>query len=190
MTTFQEHFNHHNSNRTIRFEWSIKGYHIFHRRPDPAIKMKVEVEDNNRYDESAMKVMVPSLDEIPQHLHGNVTRPENIQRRLPVQRVRDIAGKQIGRVPANLCRAFRMLLRNNYVQEILCFYKGEARQSQHPNMHQRFRRNSTGGHDQAGGGADLECTYYVSIRSANFEQAMHILEEYVPRAELDSRLFA
>ncbi|XP_033761304.1 uncharacterized protein LOC117343104 [Pecten maximus] len=154
MNTF-EHYNRHNGTRTIRLEWIIKGYHIFHRGPDPAIKLSVEIEENNRYDSSAMKVMVPNLNEIPQYLHENVTRQENINRRLPVQRVRDIAGQQIGRVPANLCRAFRMLLRNNFVQEISCFYKGEIRQSLHPHVQQRYRRNPTGGHDQAGGGADL-----------------------------------
>ena len=78
--------------RTVRIDWSVKGYHHFKIRPHPDITMLVEREDGNRYDPFAMKVMMPTLDRIPRNLHGVVTRPQN-QRHHQSQTVAEIAGK-------------------------------------------------------------------------------------------------
>ena len=52
----------------IKFVWSIKGYHIFRVRPHPNIELQLMPDPTNPYDNNAMKVMVPILTEIPEHL--------------------------------------------------------------------------------------------------------------------------
>jgi len=81
-----------NSYRFVNIVWSIKGYHHFQIRPHPDIPMKVEKEDGNRFDPSAMKIMMPNIQDIPVHLCDAVTR--DVSRRHPNrQTVREIAGK-------------------------------------------------------------------------------------------------
>lgn len=98
-------------------------------------------------------------------------------------------GRQVGRVPANLCKAFRELQSRRLIEEVTCTFTGEVRESQNPHIFQRFRRN-TNGHDTAGGGAELGCDYLVHIKPQNFENAMHVFEGLVPMNELDRRIFA
>ena len=38
------------SMRTVRVDWSVKGYHHFKIRPHPEVTMLVEPENDNRYD--------------------------------------------------------------------------------------------------------------------------------------------
>lgn len=92
----------------VSVKWSIKGYHIFQRRPLHEIMMMVETEDNNPVDPSAMIVVMPDMEDIFWAYRGMVTRPSSRGR--PQQTVEDIAGKVIGRVPANLCKFFRALI--------------------------------------------------------------------------------
>lgn len=75
----------------IRIDWRVKGYHNFTLRPHPAVTMLVEPENGNRFDLFAMKVMMPTLVNIPPHLHQEVTRPVS-QRHSQPQTVADIAG--------------------------------------------------------------------------------------------------
>ncbi|XP_071121977.1 uncharacterized protein [Mytilus edulis] len=172
--------------RPIKFDWSIKGYHVFRLRPHVEIPLNVELEVNNPYDPHAMKVSVPALQHIPQHLHDTVTKDGN-----PPQRVRHIAGKQVGRVPANLCKAFHLLTTRGYVENITCRYTGEATVSTRPLSHQQFRRRrGNERHDQPGGGADLKCHYVIQIKKEYFEHAMHIIEECVTHEDLQQRLYA
>ena len=97
----------------------IKGYHIFRVRPHPEIIMLVTPEANNPKDETAMQITMPKLDEIPTAFHDVVTRPRPRKKeRETDQHVRDIAGRMVGRVPANLCRIFRGFLRNGFVEKI------------------------------------------------------------------------
>ena len=139
--------------RPIRIEWSIKGYHYFRIRPDVGVNLRVEPEENNAYDPYAMKVLTPD-------------------------------GRQIGRVPANLCRAFREILtRDLCLGGIQCRFTGEVRQSDNPNVFQRYRPGAR--HDRPGGGAELKCTYKLNIRTGKFRRALQVFEQYVPFNDRD-----
>ena len=63
--------------RTVRVDWSVKGYHNFKIRPHPEVTMLVEPENDNRYDPFAMKVVMPTLLHIPPVLHQEETRPRS-----------------------------------------------------------------------------------------------------------------
>ncbi|XP_070536910.1 uncharacterized protein [Ptychodera flava] len=116
----------------ISIEWSIKGYHVFHICPHPLVEMVVLHEHNNRYDPDAMKVVMPRLEDLPEALLDTATRTGG-------PTVRQLAGLQVGRVPANLCRAFKILLDRDLATKITCTYTGEARQSQNPPVQERFQ---------------------------------------------------
>ena len=73
------------SMRTVRVDWSVKGYHHFKIRPHPEVTMLVEPENNNRYDPFAMKVVMPTLLHIPQVLHQEETRPRSQRHPMWVQ---------------------------------------------------------------------------------------------------------
>ena len=111
--------------RPISVSWSIKCYHVFHIRPHPEIKMIMEREYVNRYDANA--IQVSPLQDIAAIYHDAITRPAT------QQTVRHIAGKQAGRVPANLCRAFRLLLEDNMLDgNITAVYGGDVGPSMNP----------------------------------------------------------
>lgn len=94
---------------------NIKGYHIFKVRPHSDIKMLVKHEDDNKMDENAMKIVMPVIEEIAHNLREAVTRKADKKR--PEQKVCDIAGKMVGRVPANLGKVIREVER--YSERIL-----------------------------------------------------------------------
>ena len=98
-----------------------------------------------------------------------------------------VSGCQVGRVPANLCRAFHLLFLQDYVVSVSCKYTGNA--NVNPNVHARFQRTARRRMDRPGGGADLSCNYIVKIKQGHFRAAMRIFEEHVPRNELDERFF-
>ena len=108
--------------REVAVLWSIKGYHFFGIKPREDISMLVLPEDGNKYDENAMKVMMPG--NVPEEMLNIVTRKADVHRK--EQRIRDTLGKQVGRVPANLCRVFRDLLRRGMTEgQIMCYYGGK-----------------------------------------------------------------
>lgn len=83
------------------------------------------------------------------------------------------------------------MLTRQYTTSIFCKYTGEVSLSTRPASHQQFRqRGRNEAFDRPGGGADMKCNYTVVIKRIYFEAAMHILEDNVPRHELDDRLFA
>ena len=82
------------SMRTVRVDWSVKGYHHFKIRPHPEVTMLVEPENDNRYDPFAMKVVMPTLLHIPPYLHQEETRPGSQRHSMP-QTVADIAGNSL-----------------------------------------------------------------------------------------------
>ena len=86
----------------------IKGYHIFKITPHKEIKLQVLKEVNNKKDPNAMPVKMPGLEEIPVNLHDNITRPRK-KLNEKNQTVKEIAGKDVGQVSANLCGVFRDL---------------------------------------------------------------------------------
>ena len=64
-------------------------------------------------------VMMPK--DVPEVMLDTVTRKGDIKQK--TQRVKDILGKQVGRVPANLRRVFRDLIERNMLEgSITCYY--------------------------------------------------------------------
>ena len=70
-------------------------------RPHKEIVMSVTSETGNKYDPHALVVTITQLENIPIELHNAVTREQSRGRH--EQNVQDMAGKVVGRVPANLC---------------------------------------------------------------------------------------
>ena len=90
----------------------IKRYHIFKITAHKEIELQVLNEVNNKNDPNAMLVKMLGLEEIPVNLHGDITRPKKIPSNEKKQTVKEIAEKDVGRVPANLCGVFRDLLKS------------------------------------------------------------------------------
>ena len=78
----------------------VSGYHHFHNRPLVGAEMLLSLirEPNNRYDRHAVKVVAPPIDQIRPAFRNAITRERD------GQRVGDVAGKCIGRVPAHLSK--------------------------------------------------------------------------------------
>ena len=85
----------------------IKGYHIFCIRPHPEVTMVVRQEENNKFDHNIHSLWMPSMADIPILFRGAVTRPAKNGK--PEQTVAEIAGRMVGRVPANLGEVFKDL---------------------------------------------------------------------------------
>ncbi|XP_077869670.1 uncharacterized protein LOC144361685 [Saccoglossus kowalevskii] len=173
-------------NKNMSFDWSIKGYHHFHRRPHPDALLDVEIEHNNRYDPSSMLVKMPPLCRIPNELHDEVTREGRGNQ--PNQTVRSIADKQVGRVPANLCKVFRRLLELNLVESVIvCKYTGQTGLSIRPPSNQRFQRGQV--RDRPGGGAELTCLYYLKYheipRRNMVMEVFNICRQFLTDEELE-----
>ena len=148
------------SARTIEIVPTIKGYHAFHVRPHVDIGMVLVPQPRNRFDPNAFGVWVPHLSGIPEHLRDIETREG--------QTVRMIAGKQVGRVPANLCRAFRELVdRGLLANDLKCTYDGTVHVSQRVLVHQSFQRQAF--RDRVGGGAELDCKYLLAVPRRRYD---------------------
>ena len=59
------------------------------------MKLKVETEQVNQYDKDAMIVGMSEADEVDTHLLQKLTNQKRCQK------VKDVTGKVVGRVPAN-----------------------------------------------------------------------------------------
>ena len=92
---------------TLKIVSEIKGYHVFHVRPTSEIPLLIIPEDGNKFDPNAMLVKVPDM--VPPSMHSIITRPA-LKKGSKDQTVKDILGKTVGRVPANLCQTFRSIL--------------------------------------------------------------------------------
>ncbi len=172
--------------RKISISWSIKGYHIFKRRPSPNILMYLEADKDNEKDPWAINVLMPGIEKIPENFHNEVTRNADERRRTP-QLVKDIAGKQIGRVPANLCKAFSSIMGEDLLKEdIRCQYKGSTHPTTRPPSKRKYQRAfGASTHDIEGGGAAMECTYFFTVKnSAAEERVMKIFKDSLPQDEM------
>ena len=89
---------------------AIKGYHIYHVRPHRGISMVVRKEHTNSYDENAMIVEIPKKEDLPVSFLEEISRPAKGTKNCV--KVKDITGKLVGRVPANLGRMFQTLDKN------------------------------------------------------------------------------
>ncbi|VDI56325.1 Hypothetical predicted protein [Mytilus galloprovincialis] len=167
----------------VKISRSIKGYHAFHIRPPINIDLNIEIENNNRYDENAVLVKIPDLVDLPEHVLDQLPEGSN-QRPL-----RQLAGRPVGRVPANVCKAFKQLLQTQMAKKVICRYTGMAAPSRNPPSHQRFHRTNRI-FDIPGGGAELSCDYFILINKSHFREAMRVLENCIPFQDLDARLSA
>ena len=84
---------------------AIKGSHIFKITPLIEMTMIVEREEENEFDPYAMVVKIPEMDHIPLEDRNKITREKE-----PQERLKNIAGKVVGRVPANIFDAFSYLV--------------------------------------------------------------------------------
>ncbi|XP_066297043.1 uncharacterized protein [Branchiostoma lanceolatum] len=101
----------------------IKGYHIFRRRPMLGMRLPVQPEPDNALDGDAMVVMMPSLANIKTEDLDVVTD------RKRSTKVRDIAGKVVGRVPMGLSAILSRMKSAGELAEITCVATGEPRKS-------------------------------------------------------------
>ncbi|XP_070541430.1 uncharacterized protein [Ptychodera flava] len=147
----------------IKIESVVKGYHHFRIRPHTDIPLKLVAEENNEHDIHAVGVWMPHLCDIPQQFHNDITRKERGKQ--PAQKVLDIAGRQVGRVPANLCRMFRELLDNGTASKIMCHYTDDVGLSVKPSHHEKFQKGTKRLQDRPGGGAVLHCIYQVTVKN-------------------------
>ena len=127
---------------------TIKGYHIFQQIPHEKIEMLVKEENDNKRDPHAMIIVMPSLMEIPEKYHEDVTRTAK-QRGREKETVADITGeiigritgKIIGRVPANIGKLFRTLLSSKDIDHITCQSTQSPTNSKIPSSQQSYQRN-------------------------------------------------
>jgi len=115
--------------------------------------MTVEPEVDNRYDPYAMIIKMPDLLNIPSKYHEEVISCSG-------QRVQDISGKTVGRVPANVCKLFRKLIEQKYALSITCFSLEKPSHSKSPDFAQSYQRKR-GKHDRPGGGCVIPCKFEV-----------------------------
>ena len=157
---------------------NIRGYNFFKVRPRPDIPMEVEMEKDNICDPNAMAIKMPSIDDIHQSLHKEITTEGNKTRK--EQLVYDIAGKQVGRVPANLCKLFKQLLKNGSVTKIICLMTDPICLSQIPPAQQSYKRNINGD-DWRGGGAAVHCKYLLSCYDVTYEKVTEFMKNAVDK---------
>ena len=149
--------------------------------------LRVIPEEGNKFDENAMIVVISS--HAPPEMLEQVTRKGDGKRK--PQKVKDILGKQVGRVPANLCRVFRELLgRNIIIESILCYYGGKIGHSKNLHFQQDFKRAHTRqGIDTAGGGAELTCSYFLLIKDDCYEEAVKLFKKRLQKEDIEKFLF-
>lgn len=148
-----------NMYRSIALDWSVRGYHHFKIKPHNDVVMNVEAEPDNPYDPNAFKVIKPSLDDITPHLRSASTESgHNVGR---------IAGRMVGRVPAELSKTFKELADNGYAHNITCKYSGRVQ------MVDRRR------------GPEIMCRYSLNVRNQVFRRTMRIFESNLTRQDLD-----
>jgi len=121
--------------------------------------MNVVKEIDNTYDPSAMLVKV--LKTVDSILLNKVTCEANAGR--PQQIVKDIIGQTVGRVPANLCKVFRGLLKTGDIYRVSCFSKGKATISCNPRS--SLQMCKSWGNDHRGGGAIIPSNYRLYCRN-------------------------
>ena len=83
---------------------TFKEYHLYHIRRTKSIKMQVEKEQGDEFDQYAMVVKIPEANQMSNDILQEISRPAK-KNTLNNVLVKDIAGKRVGRVPANLGKA-------------------------------------------------------------------------------------
>ena len=167
---------------------TISGLHATKRSCHPAVTLNV-MSDTTGKDPSAMKVVVPTVENLPPECMDMITWPKNpTRKRLVDQLVRDVAGMKVGNVPANLCGVFKDLLRDGFAVGITARATAEKpRASTRPPTKQSFQKRSVG-LDRRGGGVVLDCLYSINVTSAGRLSAIRKLEAALERIGGDERL--
>ena len=167
--------NQHDTMKILHIEYSsIRGYYFFKRRPHTAIEMLLEKEEDKSYDVNAMVIKMPDLIQIDTQYLNITVRP--CKGKEPEQKVKDNAGKVIGRVPANICKIFKELITSNQVKKITCISTDNPNISKVPPSQQYFRKNQDG-FDRRGGGGIIPCQYIIYCCDSTFEKLRNILHE-------------
>ena len=161
--------NQHDAMKILHIEnTAIRGHHFFKRRPHTATEMLLEKEEDNSYDVNAMVIKMPDLIQIDKQYLDITVRP--CKGKEPEQKVKDNAGKVIGRVPANICKIFKELITSNQVKKITCMSTDNPNISKVPPSQQSFRKNQHG-FDRRGGGGIIPCRYIIheSLKELKFQ---------------------
>lgn len=167
---------------------SISGLHATKTSSHPDITLLIGPDITHK-DPNAMKVVVPMLQNLPPESLDMVTWPKNPERKRFVdQVVRDVAGKKVGNVPANLCAVFKDLLREGVATGITArSTTDKPRASTRPHTKQSFQRR-VNGLDRRGGGVVLDCLYTISVTSSGRLSAVRRLEDALKKIGGDERL--
>ena len=85
---------------------TINGYHYFQIRPLMGIEFPLTCvrEPENSFDNNAFKAMAPRVREVSLHVLDLTVRPN------PIQTVRKICGKPVGRMPASLAKLINFII--------------------------------------------------------------------------------
>lgn len=142
---------------------NIKGYHVFKIKPSLETGLFVEKENDNPYDPEAMVVKLPQEEE---------------------------DGKVIGRVPANLCKSFRCMMKQGYTAEIKCFAVGPPTSSKKPDLNQTYKRNYKNGLDRRGGGAVIRCKFIIMCYESNYDKTVEYIREELLRIKGTEEIFS
>ena len=153
---------------------SIRGYCFFKRSPHTAIEMLLDKEEDKSYDVNAIVIKMPDLIQIDTQYPDITVRP--CKGKEPEQKVKDNAGKVIGRVPANISMIFKELITSNQVKKITCMSTDNPNISKVPPSRQYFRKNQDG-FDRRGGGGIIPCQYIIYCYDSTFEKVRNILHE-------------
>ncbi len=94
------------------------------------------------------------------------------------QRVKDIIGRQVGHVPANLFKIYSCLLSEGYVNCLSCSYGGKAASTTRLSSQQAFKKAATQhGKDPAGGEVELTCSNFLRTRDEDIHTAQRLFNE-------------
>ena len=146
---------------------TISGLHATKCSSNPEVTLLV-CPDTTWKDSNAMKVVVPHLENLPLDSHDLVTWPKNhARKRFVDQKIRDVAGKKVGNVPANLCGVFKDLLDEGIATRITARSTAmKPRVSTRPCTQQSFQKRP--GLDRRGGGVVLDCIYIVHVHVTSY----------------------
>lgn len=141
--------------KTLAVFHCIKGYHHFRTRPLKGIGMLMRCvrEPENIYDRYAVKVVIPTIDDLPNHILNVETRA--LPRR---QTVRDIAGKTVGRLPADIAQVVSEGIRTEKIKRANAIYTGVMEH----------------GGPVPGGGVMLKCAYLFELSNSQVMDEMTI----------------
>ena len=84
--------------------------------------MVCQAEPQNKYDKNAVLVKCPPLMDIPQDQWDVETR--GADSRSPRQTVRDVAGRQVGRVPKEICKVISKGLLEGWIKRAVTIHTG------------------------------------------------------------------